>query len=106
MDLILRNANLPDGTTGIDIAVSNGIISAVGSGLKAVGAREIDVQGHLVTPPFVDSHFHMDATLTYGFPRYNESGTLLEGIELWRDLKPNLTRDWYIERALDLPVQS
>lgn len=101
MDLILRNANLPDGTTGIDIAVMNGSISAVGSGLEVTGAREIDVQGNLVTPPFVDSHFHMDATLTYGFPRFNESGTLLEGIELWRDLKPNLTRDWYIERALE-----
>jgi len=101
MDLILRNANLPDGATEVDIAVSNGTISAVEQNLEVTGAREIDVQGYLVTPPFVDSHFHMDATLTYGFPRYNESGTLLEGIELWRDLKPNLTRDWYIERALE-----
>ena len=101
MDLILRGATLPDGRTGIDIAVKDGKIAAVEAGIGATAAREIDVTGRLVTPPFVDVHFHMDATLTYGFPRYNESGTLLEGIELWRDLKPSLSHDWYIERALE-----
>ena len=101
MDLILRGATLPDGHTGIDIAVKDGKIAAVEAGIGATAAREIDVTGRLVTPPFVDVHFHMDATLTYGFPRYNESGTLLEGIELWRDLKPSLSHDWYIERALE-----
>ena len=101
MDLILRGATLPDGRTGIDIAVKDGKIAAVEAGIGATAAREIDVTGRLVTPPFVDVHFHMDATLTYGFPRYNESGTLLEGIELWRDLKPSLSHDWYMERALE-----
>ncbi len=101
MDLILRGATLPDGRTGIDIAVKDGKIAAVEAGIGATAARKIDVTGRLVTPPFVDVHFHMDATLTYGFPRYNESGTLLEGIELWRDLKPSLSHDWYIERALE-----
>ena len=101
MDLILRGATLPDGHTGIDIAVKDGKIAAVEAGIGATAAREIDVTDRLVTPPFVDVHFHMDATLTYGFPRYNESGTLLEGIELWRDLKPSLSHDWYIERALE-----
>ena len=82
-------------------SVKDGKIAAVEAGIGATAAREIDVTGRLVTPPFVDVHFHMDATLTYGFPRYNESGTLLEGIELWRDLKPSLSHDWYIERALE-----
>ena len=101
MDLILRGATLPDGHTGIDIAVKGGKIVAVEANIGAAAAREIDVTGRLVTPPFIDVHFHMDATLTYGYPRYNESGTLLEGIELWRDLKPSLSHDWYIERALE-----
>ena len=101
MDLILRGATLPDGRTGIDIAVKGGKIAALEAGIGASAAREIDVTGRFVTPPFVDVHFHMDATLTYGFPRYNESGTLLEGIELWRDLKPSLSHDWYMERALE-----
>jgi len=44
--------------------------------------------GYLVSPPFVDAHFHMDATLSLGLPRLNQSGTLLEGIALWGELKP------------------
>ncbi|MBT5038216.1 MAG: amidohydrolase family protein [Rhodospirillaceae bacterium] len=101
MDLILRGATLPDGRTGIDIAIKGGKIAALEAGIGAGAAREIDVSGRLVTPPFIDAHFHMDATLAYGYPRYNESGTLLEGIELWHDLKPSLSHDWYIERALE-----
>ena len=42
----------------------------------------------------------MDATLSYGLPRVNKSGTLLEGIKLWGELKPNLTADAIKERAL------
>ena len=101
MDLILRGANLPDGRTRIDIAGKGGKIAAVEAGIGASAAREIDVTGRLVSPPFVDSHFHMDATLLYGYPRYNESGTLLEGIKLWAELKPSLSHDWYVERALE-----
>ena len=42
----------------------------------------------------------MDATLSYGLPRVNESGTLLEGIALWGELKPLLKAEDMIERAL------
>src|SRR5690606_28916118 len=44
--------------------------------------------------------FHMDAALSYGIPRINRSGTLLEGIELWGELKPLLTHEAVQERAL------
>ncbi|MET3132504.1 cytosine deaminase [Oxalobacteraceae bacterium GrIS 1.11] len=100
MDVVIRNANLPDGRQGIDIAIAGGRIAAVGPALPLRGAREIDAAGDLVTPPFVDAHFHMDATLSYGLPRVNQSGTLLEGIALWSELKPHLTQDALIERAL------
>ncbi len=100
MDLVIRNACLPDGRHNIDLAIADGKIIAVGERLALVGAREIDAGGDLVTPPFVDAHFHMDATLSYGLPRVNQSGTLLEGISLWGDLKPQLTQDALIERAL------
>ena len=59
-------------------------------------------QGYLLTPPFVDAHFHMDATLSYGLPRVNQSGTLLEGIALWGELKPQLTQEAIVERALPI----
>ena len=60
----------------------------------------IACEGRLVSPPFVDPHFHMDATLSLGLPRLNVSGTLLEGIALWGELKPLLTHEALVERAL------
>ncbi|RAI03978.1 cytosine deaminase [Acuticoccus sediminis] len=98
-DLIAKDANLPDGRTA-DIAVKDGLIAAVEPGITAEAGRTIDAAGSLVTPPFIDPHFHMDATLSLGLPRLNRSGTLLEGIALWGELKPMLTADAIVERAL------
>ncbi len=100
LDLLLRNANLPDGRSGIDIAIEHGRISEVGPQITAQTRATIDAGGQLVSPPFVDAHFHMDATLSYGLPRVNRSGTLLEGIALWGELKPQLTLEAIVERAL------
>ncbi len=100
MDFVIRNASLPDGRAGIDIGIAAGRIEAVQQRLPACGAEEVDAAGALVSPPFVDAHFHMDATLSYGLPRVNRSGTLLEGIALWGELKPALTQEALIERAL------
>ncbi len=101
-DLIIRNANLPDGRTGIDIAIAKGVVTDVAAKLDAKAQREIDATGRLASPPFVDSHFHLDSTLTYGRPRVNASGTLLEGIELWGELKPDLTVENIKARAIKL----
>ena len=100
MDIVVRNASLPDGRRNMDIAIERGRIAAVGHGLPVQGAHEIDAGGDLASPPFVDAHFHMDATLSYGLPRVNASGTLLEGISLWSELKPELTQLALIERAM------
>jgi cytosine deaminase len=102
IDLVIRDANLPDGRTGVDIAVDNGRIVEVGQQLEVQAAREIDATGRLVSPPFVDSHFHLDSTLSYGQPRVNQSGTLLEGIELWGEFKSDLTIDNIKARASEL----
>jgi cytosine deaminase len=100
LDLIIRGANLPDGRQGIDIGIEGGKIMTIGPALNATAGKEIDAKGRLVTPPFVDAHFHMDATLSLGLPRLNQSGTLLEGIALWSELKPMLTQEAIAERAL------
>src|SRR3954447_24867706 len=99
-DLIVRNAALADGRSGLDIAIRDGKIAAAERAIAGEAARVIDAQGCLVSPPFVDIHFHMDATLSLGIPRLNRSGTLLEGIALWGELKPVLTQEAVIERAL------
>ena len=100
LDLLIHNATLPDGRTNMSVAVKGEYIVEVSPGLQAPAAEVLDAQGLLLSPPFVDAHFHMDATLSYGLPRVNQSGTLLEGIALWGELKPLLTQDALVERAL------
>ena len=92
---------MPDGRTGQDLRIASGRIEAIGTQLPVPeGAQVIDARGLLLSPPFVDAHFHMDATLSHGLPRINQSGTLLEGITLWGELKPLLTQEALVERAL------
>jgi cytosine deaminase len=100
IDLLVQNVTLPDGTKGIDIAIDKGFILQIGNGLQLSAKQQIDGNGYLVTPPFVDSHFHLDSALSLGQPRLNQSGTLLEGIALWGELKPLLTFDAIKQRAL------
>ena len=100
LDLLITNAHLPDGRTGMSVAVQAGRIVEVQPGWRAPAHQVLDAGGLLLSPPFVDAHFHMDATLSYGLPRVNRSGTLLEGIALWGELKPHLTHEALVERAL------
>ena len=97
-DLLVKGGTLPDGTVA-DIGITGDRIVAVGK-LDATAGRVIDATGDLVAPPFVDPHFHMDATLSYGLPRVNASGTLLEGISLWGELREIATVDEMVDRAL------
>ena len=100
-DLLIRNATLPDGRTGIDLLAQGGHIAALAPALPTPpGAQVIDAMGAMLSPPFVDAHFHLDATLSHGLPRVNASGTLLEGIALWGELKPVLTEEAICQRAL------
>jgi cytosine deaminase len=98
-DIVVSGGVLPDGRKA-DIAIADGRIAAVEPGITAEARETVDAAGCLVSPPFVDAHFHLDATLSYGLPRINASGTLLEGIALWAELKPLLVQEAVIERAL------
>lgn len=97
MDLLVRNARLHPtrGAAGepVDLGVSGDRIVAIRprGELQADGARELDADGSLLSPPLVDPHVHLDAALTVGEPRHNQSGTLIEGILTWAERKPSLT---------------
>lgn len=99
-DLLIRDARLSDGSVR-DITVKDGIFLRIGEGLRVSAAREIEAGGRLVTPPLVDSHVHLDAVLTVGEPRFNGSGTLLEGIQIWGERKRRLTKEDVKRRALE-----
>ena len=100
-NLLIKNAQLRDQTQN-DILIQNGVIADIAPRIEKSAVEVIDASNHFVCPPFVDSHFHLDATLSYGLPRVNQSGTLLEGIKLWGELKPNLTADALKKRAINL----
>ncbi|MBW4539039.1 MAG: cytosine deaminase [Myxacorys chilensis ATA2-1-KO14] len=111
-ELLLRRCKLlsaPDRTEIVDIAISapctaNGTVSrtiaAIASHIDGTAAIELDVQNQLVSPPFVESHIHLDSALTAGEPRWNESGTLFEGIEIWHDRKQTLSLEDVKQRAI------
>lgn len=100
MELIIRNAKLRNRLGLVDIGVSKGRFIAIEEKLEASGVEEIDAKGNLVTPPFCDPHLHLDAVLSVGDPRYNISGTLLEGIKIWGERKPTLTKEIIKKNAI------
>ena len=100
-ELIVRNARLLDGRL-LDIAVEGTRFVRVAPALDLDATNVIDAEGRLVTAPLVDCHLHLDASLTAGRPRFNESGTLIEGIQVWGELKPTLTEQDVFERASEI----
>jgi cytosine/creatinine deaminase len=100
-DLVVRNARLMDGRL-VDLLAQDGRWTRIGESLAADGAQELDAEARLVTPPLVDCHLHLDASLTAGSPRWNESGTLIEGINVWGELKPTLTEQDVFDRAHEI----
>ena len=103
LDLLIHHANLPDGRKDVGIAIKDGkIVEVSANPIEAEANRKIDAAGQLASPPFVDSHFHLDAALSLGQPRFNESGTLLEGIAIWGEHKAMMTVDSIKQRARSL----
>jgi cytosine/creatinine deaminase len=99
MQLVIRNARLRGRRGTFDLAVDDGVIREISQKVKKRGEEELDARGNLVVPPFIDMHFHLDSALAYGDPRFNESGTLLEGIEIWAEKKKKMTEAEVCGRA-------
>src|SRR5438552_18356759 len=87
LDLLLRGARLPGELETRDIGVKDGMISD----LEPESRQTIDLGGALVTPALVEPHIHLDAVLTVGEPRQNETGSLFEGIAIWAERVKHLT---------------
>ncbi|MGK7908857.1 MAG: cytosine deaminase [Synechococcus sp.] len=99
-DLLLRNCKLSANEALQDIAIADGKFAAIEPAIAAEAREIINVNGYWVLPPFVESHIHLDSAFTAGEPRWNESGTLFEGIEIWRERKQHLTLEDVKQRAI------
>src|SRR5690348_8862816 len=62
MDLVLRNATLMGATAKArqDVGVIDGKIVEVAPKIVAIGREELDLDGRLLIPGFVESHIHLD----------------------------------------------
>ncbi len=92
LDLLIRNARPPRSETTRSIGIRDGRIVEVPADEPAAAAV-VDAGGALVTPALVESHIHLDAVLTVGQPRFNQSGSLFEGIAIWGERVRDLTVD-------------
>ena len=100
-DIVIRNARIlgRPGDKRFDLAVENGLITKLSSHIPAKGEEEIDAKGRLILPGFYNMHFHLDSVLKMGDPRYNASGTLWEGIQIWAEVKNKLSEAEILSRV-------
>src|SRR5690625_2428082 len=99
MDLVIRNARLRHRDTPVDIGIKNGTFLQISPNITETAKDEIDAKGKLVSPPFVESHVHLDDALSAGNPRPNKSGTLQEAIAIAAERKRSLTTDEVVQSA-------
>lgn len=91
--MLIKNVHVNNHSQLTDVLIENGRFTQIAPNLSArVGEEVIDGQGKLLLPPFVDSHVHLDSTLTAGEPEWNETGTLFDGIRIWSERKKDLTK--------------
>lgn len=100
-DLVIRKARLlgRPSTKFFDIAVSEGKVSKISDHIARRGEEEVESNGRLVLPGFFNMHFHLDSVLKMGDPRYNASGTLWEGIQIWGEIKNKLSEGEILVRV-------
>lgn len=89
--MLIKRAKLRNNDNLVDILIENGVITKIGENIEASNEEIVDANGFLVVPPFIEPHIHLDTTLTAGEPKWNESGTLFEGIERWSERKEFLS---------------
>ncbi len=89
METVIKQARLTGRDGLVDVGIEDGVIVAIEPRLS--GREEIAAEGNLVSPSFYEIHIHLDAILTEGDPRPNETGSLWEGIAIWAERVERLT---------------
>ncbi|OTE89041.1 N-acyl-D-amino-acid deacylase [Escherichia coli] len=98
MDLLIKQARLEDDAELVDIAISEGKITAVAPNIEESAATTIEAKGQGVIPGLIESHIHLDKALIAD-REPNNSGTLQEAIQVTAKLKPTFTEEDIYDRA-------
>jgi len=88
--MLLKNAKLYGQEGSWDIDIQGDRIQTITRDTNTSETSDenvIDLKGKIVLPPYVEPHIHLDYALTAGTPRWNESGSVFEGIEIWSERK-------------------
>ncbi|MEO5766420.1 MAG: amidohydrolase family protein [Casimicrobiaceae bacterium] len=97
MDMILRNARVGGASEGVDIGFEGGRIAAIERRLAASGP-ELDLAGRFVTPPFCETHIHLDKSCILNRCK-SDKGDLEEAIAEVAKQKQSFTADDVYQRA-------
>ncbi|KRL28757.1 cytosine deaminase [Limosilactobacillus frumenti DSM 13145] len=90
--MLIKEVHVDNQKDLVNVRIEDGKFTEIAKNLTPHdGEKVIEGHQHLMLPPFVDSHVHLDATLTAGQPEWNESGTLFDGIRIWSERKQDLT---------------
>jgi cytosine deaminase len=98
-DLVIRRGIVEGYEAPVDVAVSGGLIAAVGEDLAVEAPVELDAGGCVVGPAFVEPHIHLDKVGVAALLPANRSGTLAEAIALLHKTKRESTVEAVTERA-------
>lgn len=98
VDMIIRNVNIDDAKPVVDVAIKDGKITVIESHLSLTAKNEIEGDGHVLIPSFVESHLHLEKAFVMD-RKANHSGTLQEAIAVTAALKPTFTHDDIMERS-------
>ncbi|MCT2537783.1 amidohydrolase family protein [Aquibacillus koreensis] len=95
---VVKNVRRLNEDKTVNIGIANGCFAAITTA-SIQGEKEWDAHGHIVLPPFVEMHTHLDTTLTIGNQVNNKTGTLFEAISIWHERKQYLSEEDVINRA-------
>ncbi|MEC7491198.1 MAG: amidohydrolase family protein [Pseudomonadota bacterium] len=99
MDLIIRNARLLDRDERWDIGIDAGRIKALETSITEEGEKEIDAEGALAAPTYINGHVHHDKSNLGDVMRPNKTNSFQECLEITWEHKRTYTIDDIVERA-------
>lgn len=98
IDTIIRSVRIDDSKPLVDVAITDGKITAIKEKIEATATTEIQGNKHVLIPSFVESHLHLEKAFVMD-RKANRSGTLQEAIAVTAELKPTFTHEDIMERS-------
>ena len=73
--MLIKNVKLAEKNENVDLRITDGKFVAIQAGLKPnENEQVINGNGNLALPPYIDSHVHLDTTMTAGQPQGRNAG--------------------------------